>query len=124
MIRETTNSASATATAANDDGETCYLLRNVEGRTLMLELRLRNGDHRALPYAYLLEVSYERSTGIRLRFTGAAVQIRGRNLARLYEGFLTQRVQWVQEGTAGRDFAPEGAPFISDVIVRGGSSID
>lgn len=120
MSRNETSSAAAsrTASAANDDEEPFYELRDLEGRTLMLEVRLRTGDSIAFPYAYLIEVRRARSSGIHLRFTAGSVKIAGRNLQQLYEAFCTQRVLWVREGSADRDFGPEELPFITAISIE------
>lgn len=84
----------------------------------MLDIHLRTGDRRALPYAYLLGIDYARSTGITLQYTAANVHIRGRNLAQLYDGFITQRVLWITEGMPSLDFVvPETAPFVGEITV-------
>lgn len=118
MTQGAISQSGAIATAANNHNPECFALRDVEGRTLMLDIHLRTGDRRAFPYAYLLGVDFARSTGISLLYSAASVHIRGRNLTQLYEGFVTQRVLWVLEGIPSRDFAaPESVPFVSDITI-------
>lgn len=115
MDGSATKDLTATGIAANDDSRPFYALRDVEGRTIMLDVRLRTGDRCAFPYAYLLEVRHDRSAGVVLRFSTATVEIRGRHLGELYEALVTQRVLWVEEG--GRDVLPESSPFVSAIVV-------
>ncbi|VTS00429.1 Uncharacterized protein (Fragment) OS=Blastopirellula marina DSM 3645 GN=DSM3645_27907 PE=4 SV=1 [Gemmata massiliana] len=93
-----------------DDPDACEdcgafgLLRGVKERALMLDLRFRNGNREALPYALLERVSFDPSEGLTLRFLGAVVTARGRNLARpsssgvtLLDGIHRYRVSWIGE---------------------------
>lgn len=89
---------------AADDRGAFGLLRGMTGRAVMLDLRLRDGGRVAFPYALLERVSYDPSDGIALRFLGAAVVVRGRNLARpgaagvsLLDGLHRHRVAWLAE---------------------------
>ena len=109
--------ASASASAANDDEEPFFFLRDVEGRTLMLEVLLKTGNSHAFPYAYLLGVSFDPSIGITLQFTNAKILVRGRNLRSLHQGLLSQRVLWLREGNSSEAFLPESRTFISHVEV-------
>ncbi|AMV24231.1 hypothetical protein VT84_07530 [Gemmata sp. SH-PL17] len=95
---------------AEDDPDACEdcgafgLLRGVKERALMLDLRFCNGNREALPYALLERVSFDPSDGLTLRFLGAVVTVRGRNLARpsgssaaILDGIHRHRVSWIGE---------------------------
>lgn len=79
-------------------------LRGVRDRSIMLELRRRDGNVVALGYSWLERVELDRSHGITLRFAGQTVRIAGRNLnspirpnIRLLDGLIRHRVPWIQE---------------------------
>ena len=79
-------------------------LRGTRDRALMLELRKKTCDIRAVPYAYLEYADFNRSEGIILRFGGQQIQIRGRNLnaemwtnVRLFQSIIRHRISWIQE---------------------------
>ena len=63
-----------------DDWGTFGLLRGVKERAVMLNLKLKTGDDDAFTYALLERVTFDRSTGIILRFPGVQVTLFGRNL--------------------------------------------
>jgi hypothetical protein len=115
---ESDENETASEIAANDDDEPFFALRDVEGRTLMLEVLLRTGNSHAFPYAYLLGVTFDPSIGITLHFTNAKVLLRGRNLRALHQGLLTHRVLWLREGNSSEAFLPESRTFISQVEVH------
>lgn len=79
-------------------------LRGVKDRALFLELRLRNGNRMAFPYALLERVSFDPSEGLFCHFMGGVVILRGRNFTRtttsqisLLDGILRHRVPWIAE---------------------------
>jgi hypothetical protein len=84
-------------------------LRGIHDRALMLELRYKNGNIDAFPYAWLNRASFDPSEGITLCFGSEKVTIMGQNLngemhaqVRLFDGIVRHRVPWVREadGTA------------------------
>ena len=107
---------SGTKNAENKQAEP-WSLRDVEGRTLMVDIRHANGNRFALPYAYLTKVDYNLSDGITLRYASSCITIRGRHLQELYEGFLTQRVLWLQEENDLLTPKPESEPCIVEVVL-------
>src|SRR5258708_32138240 len=79
-------------------------LRGIHERSLMLELRHKNGNVDGFPYAWLTRASFDPSEGITLRFGAETIKITGRNLnaevrpnVRLFAGILRHRVSWIQE---------------------------
>jgi hypothetical protein len=79
-------------------------LRGVRERSVMLELRRKDGSIVALGYAWLERIDFDPSEGIKLKFAGQTVKIIGRNLnaelrpnVRLLAGLVRHRVTWIQE---------------------------
>ena len=74
-------------------------------RALMLELRLRNGNIRAIPYSYIEAVHFDPSEGITLHVGDRPIRIRGRHLntgespdEQLFSSICRNRVLWAREG--------------------------
>ncbi len=89
---------------AADDLGAFGFLRGVKERAVVLDLRFRTGTRVAFPYTLLERVSFDPSDGISLRFLGATVTVRGRNLARLtaagvslLDALHRHRVPWLAE---------------------------
>ena len=79
-------------------------LRGIHERSLMLELRHKDGNIEGFPYAWLTRASFDPSEGITLRFGAETIKITGRNLnldvrpnVQLFAGILRHRVSWIQE---------------------------
>lgn len=79
-------------------------LRGVQERSIMLEIRHKDGRITAKGYSWLQSAEFDPSTGITLNFSGETVTIKGRNLGaearpniRLFAGILRHRVPWIQE---------------------------
>ena len=64
---------------------------------VMLELRFKGGNAKALAYSYLVEIDFNPSKEIVLDFTAYEVRLVGRNLHSLFSGLTAQRVAFVQE---------------------------
>ena len=111
---------------APDDLGAFGLLRGVQDRSLMLELRLANGNSMAFSYSYLMQATCDPSQGIELQFSGKKVSIRGSHLnteirpnIRLYEAILRHRVPWVQEADRATSLrAPQGTVVIDAIEIR------
>ena len=80
------------------------VLRGIRERAIMLELRLRTGNIRAMGYAWLHQIEFDPSTGLVLHFGGTQVTLQGRNLnaevrpgIRLLDGLCRHRIPWIQE---------------------------
>lgn len=63
----------------------------------MLVLRARTGDERALMYSYLVDIDFNPSQGIVLRFVNRKVTLKGRHLRAIFQRLVDHRVAWVQE---------------------------
>lgn len=79
-------------------------LRGVRDRAIMLELRKKNGNVRAIAYAWIQEVDFDPSIGIVIHAGGQKFKIVGRNLnaetpsgVRLFQGITRHRVPFIQE---------------------------
>jgi hypothetical protein len=113
------------AFAGKEEGDTHDLghfgiLRGTSERSIMLELRKRDGNIMALGCAWLERVEFDPSEGIRLFAAGWEITIAGRNLnrevrpnVRLFEAITRHRVPWLREADQGEMIeAPEQATVI------------
>lgn len=89
---------------ACDDHAVFGWLRGTRDRSVMLELRKKNGNILAVGYAWLDRAEFDPSEGITLCLGGQKIIIRGRNLnaevrpeVRLFQGICRHRVPWIQE---------------------------
>ena len=69
----------------------------------MLDFYLSDGTIESFAYTYLTRVRFTPGDTIDLRFGRDAVQILGRNLARMRDTITEQRTRLVQEGHDGED---------------------
>jgi hypothetical protein len=100
-------------------------LRGARERALMLEFRLKDGSSVAFSYALLDRASFDRLDGIRLRFAGQEVHVKGQSLnhrsgsrARLFDAILRHKVTWIQESNRAELLqAPTGALFVDSIAV-------
>lgn len=79
-------------------------LRGVRDRSLMLELRKKDGHCLAVGYSWLERVEFEPEEGITLHLPGRKVRITGSGLntearptVRLFDGIIRHRVPWIRE---------------------------
>ena len=79
-------------------------LRGARDRSVMLELRKKDGNILAVGYAWLDKAEFDPSRGITLSLGGQKITISGRNLnsesrpnVRLFQGICRHRVPWIQE---------------------------
>lgn len=108
---------------AMDDLGAFGMLRGVQDRSLMLELRLASGNSLAFNYSYLVQASFDPSHGITLQFGGKKLSIVGSNLnaeirpnVRLYQAILRHRVAWVREADRHDQLqAPAGSVIIDSI---------
>lgn len=63
---------------------------------LFLDLRKKDGTHKALSYAYLVAIDYD-TKGITLEFTGYRVSLTGRNLDDLFRRLVAEVIGQVRE---------------------------
>ncbi len=90
-------------------------LRGIRDRSLMLELRKKDGSIRAVGYAWLEQAEFDPSGVITLTVGGQKIRLKGRNLnlevrptVRLFEGLTRHRVPWVREGNRAAVLAATG----------------
>lgn len=116
----------STETEATEDYGVFGWVRGVRDRSLMLELRLKDGSVTSFGYAWLKKASFNPSEGITLDFSGETVRITGRNLdaelgprVRLFNGILRQRVTWIQQadGVAEISAGPK-AVVIEEITIK------
>jgi hypothetical protein len=98
-------------------------LRGVRERSVMLELRRKNGCILAIGYAWVERLAFDPSTGITLHAAGLQVRIIGRNLngtavpgPRLFEGLARHRVPWICELSELDRFTVNAQSCIVDAI--------
>ncbi len=109
-----------------DDLGICGWLHGLRERSIMLELRFKNGNVLALGYAWLEKVNFDPSEGFVLHFVNHKVHLRGNHLqqpirgqSKLLDGLLRQRIPWIQESSL-----PEVAtsdkhiPIITEICVK------
>jgi hypothetical protein len=76
----------------------CYsLVSSSRMQKLMLELRFKNGNAKAIAYSYLLSVNFDPSHGIVLDFGTLTVKVQGFNLIPVFQGLVAQRIAWIRE---------------------------
>jgi hypothetical protein len=110
---------------ALDDLGAFGVLRGGQDRSIMLELRTKDGNSIAFNYSYLVQASYDPSHGITLQFGGKRVSLGGSNLnaeirtnVRLFEALLRHRVPWVREADRHDQLqAPAGSVIIDRIDV-------
>lgn len=105
---------------ATDDLGCFGWLRGVRERALMLELRRRDGNIIAVPYAFIERMEYDPSEGIALLVPGFRVVLKGRNLnaevrphVRLFDGLVRHRVPWVRD--AQKNAIDSAGPSILEI---------
>lgn len=79
-------------------------LRGVRDRSIMLELRKKNGHILAVGYSWMERVEFDPSDGITLHLPGRKIRITGSGLnsearptVRLFDGVIRHRVPWIRE---------------------------
>ena len=95
-------------------------LRGLRERSVMLELKRKDGYVLAIGYGWLERAEFDPSHGIALHVVGHTIRIRGRNLnaeirpqVRLFEGLVRHRVPWIREASHGERLrTPEAACLI------------
>lgn len=101
-------------------------LRGVRDRSIMLELRLKDGSVTSFGYAWLKKAVFNPSEGITLDFSGESVTITGRNLdaelgprVRLFNGILRHRVTWIQQADGAEEIsAGPSAVVIEEITIK------
>jgi len=90
-----------------DEAEDCGCfgwLRGVRDRSIMLELRKKDGHILAVGYSWLERVEFDPSEGITLHVPGQKIKVTGSGLntdarptVRLFDGIIRHRVPWIRE---------------------------
>jgi hypothetical protein len=127
LVREPGNEGSpeepVLETEGVDDLGTFGWLRGMRERSVMLELRQRNGNALAIDYGGL-EIEFDPSEGIVLHtMSGRKVIIKGRNLnaavrptITLFGGLTRHRVPWVRESANSGAFQSDKSATVIEVI--------
>jgi len=90
----------------------------ISRETLMLEVRLANGDTVSWPYSSLRKLKYSGKGVIELRFDGDVVIAEGRNMQRLKNAINEHQQRFLQEGTEiERGLKPEDAAHIERISI-------
>lgn len=115
------NLVDATTESFDDFGAFGWL-RGVKERSIMLELRKKDGNVQAVGYAWLERATFDPSVGITLHIVGKTIRITGRNLnaeirplVRLFQGITRHCVPWIQEAD---ESAVMTAGKVSTIIER------
>jgi hypothetical protein len=79
------------------EGDAFTVLSADRHQKIMLELRFKNGNAKALAYSYLVAMDFNPSEAIKMDFGGHEVTISGRKLEPLFAGLVAQRVAIIRE---------------------------
>ena len=94
------------------------LARSPREQVFMLEFRLRTGEVVAFGYPWLQRAGYDPSVGVTLHFSGARVEVRGRNLGKLFAAVSRHRVRWIGEADRPTaQLAPDGEAVVTGLAV-------
>lgn len=120
---EPIESGFAPETDVADDFGAFGWLRGIRERSVMLELRRKDGNILAIGYGFIDRVEFDPSEGIKLSLAGREIRITGRNLnaevrptVRLFEGITRHRVSWVCEADARESLALSDNATVIDAI--------
>lgn len=86
-----------------DEYEAYNIERQPRSCFALLDFCLSNGDHQAIAYNHLYDITFNRSEGLVLTFSEHVVQIKGRRLEDLYRQLKRHRVIWVWEAGPQED---------------------
>lgn len=103
--------------AEPDEQFSCpYFATERSGSPACLDLRLRGGARKAVPYSYFTEISYEIDAGIEILTGSKKITIIGRNLTKLFDYLIAYKVRYVQ-ANIGSD-ANEDGLFVKEIMVE------
>lgn len=93
--------------------------RRAFGGEPLIDFVSRSGNHHALTYSHLYDITFDPSSGIELQFTDHVVSLKGRCLKEGYGQLLRQRVVWLSEApaTAERSAVP-GEAVITEITIK------
>lgn len=108
---------------SQDDYGAFGFLRGVRDRALFLELRLKDGNIRAIGYAWIEGIDFDRSEGLLLHVAGQRIRIKGRNLdaevqpnITLLKGLTRHRVPYIQEADNAMAMKTSGQSILVESI--------
>jgi hypothetical protein len=109
-----------------DEAEDCGCfgwLRGVRDRSIMLELRKKDGHILAVGYSWLERVEFDPSEGITLHLPGRKVKITGSGLnadtrptVRLFDGIIRHRVPWIREADRAESLTSDADAVVVESI--------
>jgi hypothetical protein len=83
-----------------------------------LRLGFQSGKQRALPYHMLQDLHFDPDSGVVLEFVHCRVEIRGRNLAPLFDGLADHKIRHIREIEAlAAERFPEGDTVVTKIAV-------
>lgn len=82
-----------------------------------VDLRLKDGNRKAIPYSYINEINFDLSEGIEIISTTKRITIKGRNLKTLYEYLIAYRVKYIL-ANVGNDLAEENVLFVKEILIE------
>jgi hypothetical protein len=91
-------------------------VENVRSYPACLDLRLADGNSKALPYSYIVEINFDASNGIEIITAMKKILITGRNLKMLYNYLTVFRVKYIQ-ANIGNDLAEEDTLFVKRIKI-------
>ena len=98
-------------------------LRGLDARSIMLDLRKRNGNRLAIAYSWVSQIAFDPSTGMVIVAADRQIKITGQNLATqlrpqvsLYDGLVRHRVVWIREADKTVAFAATSTACVVDSI--------
>lgn len=92
--------------------------RRAFGGESLIDFITRDGNHHALTYSHLYDITFNPSTGIEISFSDHVVTLKGRCLKQGYEQLLRQRIVWISEAieSQGR-LLGDGQPVVSEIRI-------
>lgn len=110
-----TRPASGEATAETDENFVSqYFAADRGTNPVCLDLRLKGGVRKALPYVFITEINYDIDKGIEVLTAGKCITIVGRNLTKLFDHLIMYRVRYIQ-ANIGSD-SDENGLFVKEII--------
>lgn len=86
-------------------------------QTLMLDLRLGNGNFQAFAYSYLTKILFNPSEGIEIYAADVRISIIGRNLNPIYNYLVVHRLTYIQENPGTEDDTSERDTFVEKIEI-------
>lgn len=92
-------------------------IENIKGYLSCIDLRFPDGNCKAIPYSYVIEINFDTANGIEVTTATKKVIIKGRNLKMLYKYLLSYRVKYIQ-ANIGHDVSDETALFVKEISIE------